>query len=239
MLKVNSEKYFKKGISNWKALIYRNILPLQLQEYIDCNRQKKVYGESNILFFHVPKVAGRSFNYMLYKKENSLHITANNYLKFFRKHLNDNFSFAMMRCPEERLISSFYFLKSGGTNECRVNYKSIYNSEIFNSIESFIENYLDKDRDLGLDHVLMPQHYYFSEAENFLVDHIGILDRVDLTLNILNKYSQTILNLPYKNRNKFSRKILLSKRHKEIIHRIYARDFEIYSKLKCDYGFEN
>ena len=133
-MKGNIEKYYKKGVSNWKTIIYRNMLPLQLQEYIDCNRQKNVYGNSNILFFHVPKVAGRSFNYMLYKKENSLHITAKNYLKFFRRHLNDNFSFAMMRCPAERIISSFYFLKSGGTKDCRVDYKSIYQSEVFNSI---------------------------------------------------------------------------------------------------------
>ena len=234
-MKGNIEKYYKKGVSNWKTIIYRNLLPLQLQEYIDCNRQKKVYGNSNILFFHVPKVAGRSFNYMLYKKENSLHITAKNYLKFFRRHLNDNFSFAMMRCPEERIISSFYFLKSGGTKDCRVDFKSIYQSEVFNSIETFIENYLDKDGDLSLDHVLMPQYHYFSAAENILVDHIGILDRIDLTLNILNKYSDFKLNLPYKNKNNFARKIQLSKRHKEIIKRIYARDFELYSKLKCDY----
>ena len=239
MMKGNIEKYYKTGISKWRSLIYRNILPLRLKEFIDCNRQKKIYGKSKILFFHVPKVAGRSFNYMLYKKENSLHITANNYLKFFRKHLNDNFSFAMMRCPLERIISSFYFLKNGGTKECRVDYKSIYQSEVFNSIEIFIENYLDKDLDLSLDHVLMPQFHYFSENENILVDHIGILDRVDLTLNILNKYSNFKLNLPHKNKNNFSRKIKLSKRHKQIIERVYARDFEIYRKLKFDYGCKN
>ena len=39
-----------------------------------------------------------------------------------------------MRCPAERIISSFYFLKSGGTKDCRVDYKSIYQSEVFNSI---------------------------------------------------------------------------------------------------------
>tara|TARA_A100001035_G_scaffold222264_1_gene182626 strand:- start:859 stop:1578 length:720 start_codon:yes stop_codon:yes gene_type:complete len=239
MVKGNIKKYYKTGISNWRSLIYRNTFPLWLQEFIDCNRQKKIYGKSNILFFHVPKVAGRSFNYMLYKKENSLHITAKNYLKFFSRHLNNNFSFAMMRCPLERIISSFYFLKSGGTKDCRVDYKSIYQSEVFNSFEIFVENYLDKDGDLSLDHVLTPQYHYFSETGNILVDHIGILDRVDLTLNILKKYSNIKLDLPHKNKNNFSPKIELSKKHKEIIERVYAKDFEIYSKLKHDYGFKN
>lgn len=229
------KKYYKKGISQWKSLIYRKIAPLRLQEYIDCSRQKYFYGNSNILFFHVPKVAGRSFNYMLYKKDNTLHIKAKNYLKFFHRHLNDNFSFAIMRCPIERLVSSFYFLKSGGTKDCRVDHKSIYDSEIFNSIETFIDNYLDKKGDLSLDHVLMPQHYYFSASDNILVDHIGILDRVDLTLAILNKYSDRSFNLPYKNKNNYSHKIQLSKRHKEIIGRVYAKDLDIYSKLICKY----
>ena len=175
---------------------------------------------------------------MLYKRKFTSY-NSKELFKFFRRHLNDNFSFAMMRCPAERIISSFYFLKSGGTKDCRVDYKSIYQSEVFNSIETFIENYLDKDGDLSLDHVLMPQHYYFSETGNILVDHIGILDRVDLTLNILNKYSNIKLDLPHKNKNNFSPKIELSKKHKEIIERVYAKDFEIYSKLKCDYGFKN
>ncbi len=239
MIRGGQKKYYKQGISQWKIFFYRKMFPLRLQEYIDCNRQKHVYGDSNILFFHVPKVAGRSFNYMLYKTENSLHITAKNYLKFFNKHFNNNFSFSMMRCPVERLISSFYFLKSGGTKDCRVNYNSIFDSEIFNSIETFIENYLDKDKDLSLDHVLMPQHHYFSESNNILVDHIGIIDRVDLTLNLLNRYSDNILNLPYKNKNNYSYKIKLSKRHKEIINRVYSQDLEIYSKLKRDYENKN
>ena len=223
-------KFYKRGISKFKSQVYRNILPLRLQKYIDCNRQKYIFGDSNILFFHVPKVAGRSFNYMLYGTEKTLHITAQNYLKFFHKHLNDNFSFAMMRCPVERLVSSFYFLKNGGTKECSVDYKPIFHSEIFNSIETFIENYLDKNGDLSIDHVLMPQHYYFSESNNIIVDHIGILDKVDLTINILNKYSDKSLSLPYKNKNNYLHKIQLSERHKEIINRIYAKDLEIYMK---------
>ena len=176
---------------------------------------------------------------MLYGKDHTLHITANNYLKFFKRHLSENFSFAMMRCPIDRLVSSFYFLKSGGTKDCRVNYKSIYNSEIFNSIETFIDDYLDQEGDLSLDHVLMPQHYYFSASDNILVDHIGILDRLDLTLDIMSKYSNKNFNLPYKNKNNYSQKIKLSKRHKEIISKVYAKDLEIYSKLKCDYEFKS
>ena len=231
----NKKKFYKKGISKFKSQAYRKIFPLRFQEYIDCKRQKNIFGDSKILFFHVPKVAGRSFNYMLYETECNLHITAKNYLKLFYKHINDNFSFAMMRCPLERFISSYYFLKSGGTKNCRVDYKSIYDSEIFKSIETFIENYLDKDGDLSLDHVLMPQHNYFSASNDILVDHIGILDNVDLTINILNKYSNNNFTLPLKNKNNYSHKIQLSKRHKEIINRVYAKDFEIYSKLKCDY----
>mgnify|MGYP001186559593 CR=1 FL=1 len=233
------ESFYKKGISLLKVKFYRKILPLRLQEYFDCKRQKYIYGDSKILFFHVPKVAGRSFNYMLYKTEYSLHITANNYKNFFHKHLNDSFSFAMMRCPIERLISSFYFLKSGGTKDCRVNYNSIYDSEIFNSIETFIENYLGKDGDLSIDHVLMPQHYYFSASDEILVDHIGIIDRLDQTINLLNKYSDKRLNLPHKNKNEYKNKILLSKRHKEIIKKTYAKDFEIYDKLRRDYEYKS
>ena len=235
----NSKKFYKKGISQWKSSIYRKLLPLNIQEYIDCKRQKYIYRQSSILFFHVPKVAGRSFNHMLYGTENTLHITANNYLRFFPRHFNDNFSFAMMRCPIERLVSSFYFLKNGGTKNCNVDYKSIYSSEIFNSIESFIDNYLDKGGDLSLDQVLMPQHYYFSASNNILVDHIGILDKVDLTLNILKKYSDKSFNLPHKNKNNYSHKIRLSKRHKEIIGKVYAKDLDIYSKLKHDYEFKS
>ena len=104
-----------------------------------------------------------------------------------------------------------------------------------NALQTFIENYLDKDGDLSLDHVLMPQHYYFSESNNILVNHIGILDRVDLTINILNKFSDNSLSLPFKNKNNYFHEIQLSKRHKEIINRIYAKDLEIYSKLKYDY----
>ncbi len=239
MIRGNQKKFYKKGIVLWKSLLYRKILPKRMQEYIDCNRQRYIYGDSNILFFHVPKVAGRSFNFMLYETEYALHIKAKNYLKFFRRHLNDNFSFAMMRCPLERLISSFYFLKSGGTKDCRVDYKKIYNSEAFNSIETFIEYYLGKDGDLSLDHVLTPQYHYFSESDNILVDHIGILDRVDLTLNILNKYSVKNFNLPYKNKNIYTHKMQLSKRHKDMIKRIYARDLEIYNKLKSDNEYKS
>ncbi len=235
----NTKKYYKVGISHWKSQIYRNMFPLKFQEFIDCSRQKYFYGNSNILFFHVPKVAGRSFNKMLYNKSDTLHITAKNYLKYFHRHLTNNFSFAMMRCPVERLVSSFFFLKSGGTNYCRVGYKSIYSSEIFDSVETFIENYLDNKGDLSLDHVLMPQHYYFSASDEILVDHVGILDKVNTTLDILSKYSNNILKLPHKNKTIYSYKIKLSKRHKEIIKNIYAKDLEIYSKLKCDHEIKS
>ena len=59
MIRGGQKKYYKQGISQWKIFFYRKMFPLRLQEYIDCNRQKHVYGDSNILFFHVPKVAGR------------------------------------------------------------------------------------------------------------------------------------------------------------------------------------
>ena len=75
----NTKKYYKVGIYKWKSQIYRKMLPLKFQEFIDCSRQKYFYGNSNILFFHVPKVAGRSFNKMLYNnKSDTLHITAKN-----------------------------------------------------------------------------------------------------------------------------------------------------------------
>lgn len=83
------------------------------------------------IFVHIPKCAGCSLWQSISKSEQAKNIEyfghgAGRMSKPFPEHdiYQDFFSFTFARNPFDRLVSSFFFLKSGGHNQ--------YNQELYN-----------------------------------------------------------------------------------------------------------
>ena len=69
------------------------------------------FDEKKIVFFHVPKTAGKSLATAIYDKDIN-HFSYNQVAK--QKDLDGFFTFSFVRNPWDRIVSTYEFLKGGG-----------------------------------------------------------------------------------------------------------------------------
>jgi hypothetical protein len=70
--------------------------------------------EAGIIFVHVPRTGGTSISALLYGR-NLPHVSLSFYRSLGCRRIAELPSFSIIRCPTERLISSYRFLRAGGT----------------------------------------------------------------------------------------------------------------------------
>jgi hypothetical protein len=75
---------------------------------------KRVFRDHGHMMFHVPKAAGTSIAYTLYGMDVNHHRAADAQ-RIAPTLFRSLFTFGFVRNPYDRLVSSFYFMKSGGT----------------------------------------------------------------------------------------------------------------------------
>lgn len=162
------------------------------------------------------------------------------------KRENLNFiPFTIARCPYERFISAYSYLRGflNEEDEWFSNIKKIFfntNLDEANAFFNFIqklEQNLVYINDLNILHLKSMKSFIKDSSDNILVKEILKYENLDKDLNIfLNKYGYESVILPMINvsEKKYDYKFLLNEKqyYKDIVYSFYKEDFDLFNYSK-------
>ena len=134
---------------------------------------------------------------------------------------SEPFIFTFVRNPYTRCISAFYYLKKGGSN--RIDLKD---SKLFignSNIEFFIKTKL-KHVSEHQQH-FRPQHYWIPDGADFIGKYESLEKDLIKLKHIIKMKDHKI---PHKNKSSYDRSFQLSKDLKDIIYKLYQKDFDLF-----------
>ena len=184
------------------------------------------------IFVHIPKCAGvslwksfssRNIEYfghggLHFRKPFSCHDSYKNY-----------FSFSFVRNPWDRLVSTFFFLKSGGHHK---NDMSAYSKYMKTHSESFKEFIIEKFNNEAINQVihLKPQHHWICKNDQVCVDFLGKTESLQNNVNELCS-ALNIESIELRHLNQSTHKHYAEyydNETREIVAEKYARDIEYF-----------
>lgn len=216
--------------------LYREHLPIQWQHKLDLVRgQSRVFWphfvESKSLFIHIPKAGGSSIGKALYGR-NVGHRKALEYYQLSPKHFSSLYSFAFTRNPWDRCVSAFHFAKQGGTSVVDVPNKYKYQSDDFETFETFVTQWLVKTDLSKEDVIFQPQHWFVCDSKaHIIVNFVGKLECLDDDVAIIQKALAREIVVPKINqstRSNQSYREYFNQNTKDIVSKIYQKDIDLF-----------
>ena len=154
--------------------------------------------DSGLVFIHVPKVAGTSVVKGLYGIDGIGHFTAEEVCKGLGRRRKEIELIALTRCPWERAISIYEFVKGGGTEKV-----PIINSaglKIPSSFQEFAQNFLSEHSEEQLSDVFKTQCNFICDENNqFIVDKVYRLTDLDKMREYAETKIQEKVEIPFSN----------------------------------------
>ncbi len=192
---------------------------------IDPQMQKK-----NLIFVHVPRVAGTSISSALFGPRNTLHHSIRYYRTVNPRFYRNAQSFAVLRDPFARFASSYLFVRAGGTASCRLSALFVAETRHIASLDDYLD-YLETRDVLALDFVMRPQSWFVCDLATSqpLVKNLFLLERDQAALGqFLRCYG--VEQVPQLNPSR-DVPLFLSARQKQRVENIYASDFLLVESL--------
>ena len=178
------------------------------------------------IFIHIPKTGGSSVAKALHGGPSS-HQPAQLYLRANSRKFARYFSFAFVRNPYDRLVSSFHFLKSGGMNEQDRTWAEQNLGQV-NDFADFVQNCLTLELAESWVH-LRPQCNFITNLDGDLcIDFIGRFESIDADFEQIARRLNLDARLEKTNvgsRDKYENYYDDSLRAK--VAQIYRRDFDL------------
>ncbi|HEV2865638.1 MAG TPA: sulfotransferase family 2 domain-containing protein [Allosphingosinicella sp.] len=174
---------------------YRQVPP-GLRRAILVRRRSRYWLAAGILFIHVPKAAGTSFNQALYGRFIG-HPHARDVRRWGSRAVNALPSFSVVRNPWDRLVSAYRFARAGrGVGEgyrAGMWRRHLYQGPEFESFDRFVRQWL-APKDVGkLDGVFQPQTLFVcGPGLDPLVDHVGRLEDLAPTYRFIEEAIGTV-----------------------------------------------
>lgn len=185
----------------------------------------------NLIFVHVPRVAGTSITQALYGPRCTRHHSIRYYKTVAPSFWAGADSFAVLRDPFDRFSSSYAFVRSGGTQTCRLSDVFLHQTARLRGVDDYLSFIEDRDA-LSLDFVMRPQSWFVCDLKTGapLVKRLFLYGRDDARLSDFLKTHgvDELLWLNPSMRNPLE----LSARQQRRIEKIYARDFELVGALR-------
>ncbi len=184
---------------------------------------------AGLLFVHIPKTGGTSISQLLYGC-NLPHYSASFYDDAFPGLLSSVPSFAVIRDPMERAISTYKFILSGGTEIVTASEYNRVLIEQAGSFDGFVD-LLEAGRfgTINLNELLKPQISYVARNGEFLVDHLFALD----TKHGFSEPLSDLLGskpIPHINQSKGAM-TEFSQQAEQKIRKIYRDDFKLFDRI--------
>lgn len=182
-------KYLSESMQSSLREQYFGQVPKGIQVLVSrasgANYFQQCFYDTGILFIHIPKVAGTAFNMQIYGKRTIGHLTAKEFLLTNPTLLKKNFSFAILRNPWDRAVSSYEFARNGGSKDVIFHCRDRYENLLSGDFEEFVRRLSRLNLD-SLDPVFHPQvNFVLDDKGAILVNHLGKVEELDLTTSIL------------------------------------------------------
>ena len=190
------------------------------------------FKKNQSIFIHIPKNAGNSVFNLVYGRAGNAHITIKEYMSLMNKRdFNSYFKFAIVRNPYSRLESAYFYLKSGGR---KAPLDLIYQKKIkeFDTFEIFVCNFFKDDEYLNIHHFTPQFHWLIDNDGNLSMDYIGRYEKIEEFFDKLIKKFQITSSVKFHNRTAVKKDIKYTVTMKEIINKVYAKDFEFFNYIQ-------
>jgi chondroitin 4-sulfotransferase 11 len=180
-------------------------LPGPLRRALLVRRRSRYWLRAGIVFIHIPKAAGTSFNEALYGRFMG-HPRADDLRRWAPAAVNALPSFSVTRNPWDRLLSAYRFAKAGqGIGD---SYRAgmwrphLYRGPEFETFERFVEEWLAPRDAARLDGIFQPQSWFLCDARGeLLVDHAGRLEDLGPTYDFIARHVGPISPVGHANRS--------------------------------------
>ena len=198
-------------------------------------RIPKVMRARNVIFVHVPRVAGTSIVRALYGEGCIHHYSMRYYRTVDPGFAESAPSFAVLRDPIDRFASAFAFVRAGGTETCRLSEAFARQTENLKTVDDYL-SFLEARRSLDLDFVMRPQSWFVTDGGNgsdtgaVLVKDLFLLGEDGAALaDYIAPYG--IGKLPWLNRAPRGH-LFLTQSQRGRIERLYADDFALIDSVR-------
>lgn len=206
-------------------------LSVTLRERISDIRGRGIYShfanEHQCIFIHIPKAAGTSIANALFNN-GSRHVPWSEYYRANPRKFRKYFKFAFVRNPWDRLVSSFYFLKSGGLNEMDRRFAEKHLAQ-YENFEDFVVNGLALDEIRGWVHFRAQSDWICDDDGRVMVDFVGRFENLrEDFVHVARKLGKDS-SLPMHNTS--NHRIYtecFTQASREVTARVYGKDIEIF-----------
>ena len=185
----------------------------------------------NLIFIHVPRVAGTSIARALFGKGHAAHLSIRTYRAIDPDFFAVADSFAVLRDPFDHFASAYAYVRGAGTQTCRLADVFVAETEKFRGVDDYLSFLEDRDV-LSLDFVMRPQSWFVCDRDGAtpLVKTLFLYgddsDRLHAFLR-----GHGVQQLPWINAT-VRQPLLLSWRQKSRIERLFATDFALVENLR-------
>ncbi|MCC2618340.1 sulfotransferase family protein [Aestuariibacter halophilus] len=186
---------------------YHNILPLgvkdKVEQWREPRRQTKnlysqAYCATRSVFIHIPKTAGTSVSQALYGGQ-PWHHTARSYYQADPERFRQFFSFAFVRNPWDRLLSTYHYACKISDPVYRGPLSSIAKCQNF---EAFVMTWCNAER-INEHYFLKPQFDYLTlDDQQIGVDYVGRFETLNQSFAHICEQLSVKAELPSLNQSK-------------------------------------
>ena len=224
-------------ILNYKEIYLKLINKDNYSEYLTpLKKNNPPYTALNdiykCIFIHIPKVAGSSIEKAIFGTWGEIgHHYAVHYKEADPDKFKNYYSFAFVRNPFDRLVSSYFYLRNGGRNKYDSEWSNKYLSN-YSSFESFILSLGDLSTQKEItDWVhFKPQYLFVCDNEsNIIVDFIGKYENLENDFNkVIKKLGIETSLLQENTSERKSYETYYNENTRDIVREIYQKDFELF-----------
>lgn len=185
----------------------------------------------NLVFVHVPRVAGTSIVRALYGQGCIHHHSMRYFAALDPAFARDADSFALLRDPFDRFASAFAFVRAGGADDSRLSDVFLRQTETLKTVDDYL-SFLEGRGPLDLDFVMRPQSWFVTDAGagEVLVKDLFLLGEDSAALaDYLAPHGAG--QLPWLNRAPREH-LLLTQSQRRRIERLYADDFALIDSVR-------
>jgi len=186
----------------------------------------------NLIFVHVPRVAGTSISSALYGPSTTHHYSA----RYFRA-LDPAFfaradSFALLRDPFDHFASSFSFVLAQGARDCRLSKVFAEQTAHVRTVDDYL-SFLDARDIFDLDFTMRPQSWFVADLKSGrpLVKNLFLYGEDGAAMAAYLR-SHGVASVPWLNRG-IRTPLTFDARQRARIRAIFAADFALIESLRA------